>query len=70
VWSHPEWLKYGTGPDMGAHALARGLAYSQGLGEAKPVHEGSSEVEPSPERLGEAKPSPERSGEAEPTPGG
>jgi hypothetical protein len=54
------------GPGMGAHALARDLACSQGSGEAEPVPRGSGEAEPSPERSGEVGPSPEWSGEAEP----
>jgi hypothetical protein len=48
------------GPGTGSHALARGLAYLQGSGEAKAV----------PEMLGEAEPSPERSGESGPVPEG
>jgi hypothetical protein len=55
-------------PDTGAHALARGLAYSQGLGEAEPVPERSGKVEPSPEGSGEVELSPKGSGEAEPSP--
>jgi hypothetical protein len=54
------------GPDMGARALARDLACSQGSGEAEPVPEGSGEAEPVPEGSGEVGPSPEWSGEAEP----
>jgi hypothetical protein len=41
------------GPGMGARALARDLACSQGSGEAEPVPEGSGEAEPAPEGWGE-----------------
>jgi hypothetical protein len=53
------------GPGMGARALARDLACSQGSGEAEPVPEGSGEAEPVPGGSGEAEPAPEGWGEPE-----
>jgi hypothetical protein len=54
----------------GTHALTRGLAYSQGSGQAEPSPEGSGKAELLPKGSGEVEPSPERSGEPGPAPEG
>jgi hypothetical protein len=71
----PEVVGVRHGPSVRTRALARGLAYQQGLGETETVSEGlgkagSGEVEPSPKRSGEAGLAPKGSGEAEPVLGG